>query len=47
MIEEIRNKMLAHEKELGKYATLDKSSIRLREEIKEEEKTYVQSTIGM
>ena len=35
MIEEIRNKMLAHEKELGKYATLDKSSIRLREEIKD------------
>ena len=35
MIEEIRNKMLAHEKELGEYGTLDKSSIRLKEEIKD------------
>lgn len=35
MTEEIRNKMLAHEKELGEYGTLDKSSIRLKEEIKD------------
>ena len=35
MIEEIRNKMLAHEKELGEYGTLDKSAIRLREEVKD------------
>lgn len=35
MIEEIRNKMLAHEKELGEYGTLDKSSIRLKEETKD------------
>lgn len=35
MIEEIRNKMLIHEKELGEYATRDKESIRLKEEIKD------------
>ena len=35
MIENIREKMLVHEKELGKYATRDKESIRLKEEIKD------------
>lgn len=35
MIEELRNKMLAHEKELGKYAAKDKEAIRLKEEIKD------------
>lgn len=35
MIEEIRNKMLSHEKELGEYATKDIEAIRLKEEIKD------------
>ena len=35
MIEEIRKKMLVHEKELGEYATLDEYAIRLKEEIKD------------
>ena len=35
MIEEIRNKMLIHEKELGKYGTLDKESIRMKQEEKD------------
>ena len=35
MIEEIRNKMLIHEKDIGKYGTLDKESIRLKEETKD------------
>lgn len=35
MIEEIREKMLVHEKELGEYATLDEYAIRLKEEIKD------------
>ena len=41
MIEDIRNKMLEHEKELGEYATKDLESIRL----KEEKKIYAQNTI--
>ena len=35
MIEEIRNKMLVNEKELGQYAARDKYSIRLKEEEKD------------
>ena len=35
MIEEIRNKMLVHEKELGEYATKDIEAIRLKEEKKD------------
>lgn len=35
MIEEIRNKMLIHEKDIGKYGTLDASAIRLKEEKKD------------
>ena len=35
MIEEIRNKMLVHEKELGEYATKDIEAIRLKEETKD------------
>ena len=35
MIEDIRNKMLEHEKELGEYATKDLESIRLKEEKKD------------
>ena len=35
MIEEIRNKMLVHEKGLGEYATRDKEAIRLKEEKKD------------
>ena len=35
MIENIREKMLVHEKELGEYATRDRESIRLKEEIKD------------
>ena len=35
MIEEIRNKMLAHEKGLGEYAARDKEAIRLKEEKKD------------
>ena len=35
MIEEIRNKMLIHEKDIGKYGTLDKAAIRLKEEEKD------------
>ena len=35
MIEEIREKMLVHEKELGEYATHDEYAIRLKEEIKD------------
>ncbi len=35
MIEEIRNKMLTHEKDIGKYGTLDKTAIRLKEEEKD------------
>lgn len=35
MIEEIRNKMLEHEKQLGKYAAKDKDAIRLNEEKKD------------
>ena len=35
MIENIREKMLVHEKELGEYATRDKEAIRLKEEEKD------------
>ena len=35
MIEEIRNKMLTHEKDIGKYGTLDSSAIRLKKEEKD------------
>ena len=35
MIEELRNKMLIHEKDIGKYGTLDEYSIRLKEEEKD------------
>ena len=35
MIEEIRNKMLTHEKDIGKYGTLDSAAIRLKKEEKD------------
>ncbi len=35
MIEEIRNKMLVHEKSLGEFGTKDKDAIRLNKEIKD------------
>ena len=35
MIEDLRNRMLVHEKELGKYASRDKEAIRLKKEIKD------------
>ena len=35
MIEDIRKKMLIHEKDIGEYGTLDEQAIRLKEEIKD------------
>ena len=44
MIEEIRNKMLVHEKELGEYATRDKEALRLKKEEKDIRPEYYRTS---